>query len=212
LEKIIVPGKMEIPEELKTTLLENMGENPYLKLGEKFCSYYLVNKHIQKSPAFKYIEPQEIKIPDSDKKFEYVSIIDTISLIVNDPGFKQDEPQVDGFFRDVKDGAAYKQNAFFSANPDAFALIMYSDGLELCNALGASKTIHKIVNIYFTLAELPKHCRSKAENIFLAISVNEKVLKEFRQEVYSPLLTDLQKLEKGVIVDGKIIKVVFEIV
>lgn len=192
---------------MKTAIVENMAANPYLKLGEKFSTYYQVNKHIQSSPAFRYIEPLEIKLENTDKKFAYISVIDTITMIVSDPSFKEDEPAADGFLRDVKDGAAYKDNAFFSENPDAFTVILYSDGVELCNPLGARKTVHKIVNIYFTIAELPKHCRSKTENIFLAITVKEKDLKEFRQDVYLPLLTDLKKLERGVFAGGKIIKV-----
>jgi hypothetical protein len=200
-------GKMELPQELKTSLLETMAANPYLQLGEKFSTYYHVEKHVQSSSQFRYIEPQQIPLENSDKKFTYISVIDTISMIVTDPTFRSGSPQNDGLLRDVKDGAAYKENPFFSANPEAFTLMLYSDALELCNPLGPRKTVHKIVNVYFTIAELPKHLRSKTENIFLILSVKEKDLQEFRQAVYQSLLTDLAKLEKGVVVGGQIIKV-----
>lgn len=200
---------MDLPEELKNSLFETMAENPYLKLGEKFSSYYHVDKHIQSSPSFRYIEPQEIPLENSDRKFTYISVVDTLSMIVTDPTFKRDVLPDDGFLRDLKDGAAYKENSFFSANPEAYTLILYSDGLELCNPLGPRKTVHKVVNVYFTIAELPKHLRSKTENIFLVLSVKEKDLQEFRQEVYLPLLNDLAKLEKGVFVDGRIMKVIY---
>jgi hypothetical protein len=198
---------MDLPSSLKTSIVEEMSSNPYLKLSEKFGSYYHVDKHVRSSPVFKYIEPQEIKLPEPEmKKFSYISVIDTICTIVTDPTFRPAEPMDDGFLRDVKDGSAYKENGYFRNNPEAFTLLLYSDALELCNPLGARKGVHKVVNIYFTIAELPKHLRSKTENIFLALTVKDKDLKDYRQEVYQPLLDDLAKLERGVDIGGKIIK------
>lgn len=194
-------------EPLKTDLLQQMEANPFLKLSEKFTSYYHVDKLVRSSPAFKFVEPQEIKLPDLISTFSYVSVIDTLATLANDPSFKPEDWSDNGFLRDVKDGTAYKENAFFQRNPDAFTLIFYSDSLELCNPLGARKGAHKVVNGYFTIAEIPKHLRSKSENIFLAFSVKEKDLKVYPEEVYQPLIQDLAKLEKGVDIGGKIIKV-----
>ena len=194
-------------EPLKTDLLQQMEANPFLKLSEKFTSYYHVDKLVRSSPAFKFVEPQEIKLPDLISTFSYVSVIDTLATLANDPSFKPEDWSDNGFLRDVKDGTAYKENAFFQRNPDAFTLIFYSDSLELCNPLGARKGAHKVVNGYFTIAEIPKYLRSKSENIFLAFSVKEKDLKVYPEEVYQPLIQDLAKLEKGVDIGGKIIKV-----
>lgn len=195
-----------MPQHLKTTILEKMADNPYLKLSEKFTSHYHVDKHVQSSPAFRYIQPQQIKLPEAKHTASYISVIDTVCTIVTDPTFKPEECKDDGFLRDIKDGSAYRENTYFKNNPEAFTLILYSDALELCNPLGARKGVHKVVNVYFTIAEIPKHLRAKTENIFLALSVKEKDLKEFREEVYKPLLEDLAKLEKGVDIGGKIIK------
>jgi hypothetical protein len=184
-----------------------MAENPFQKLCDKFKSYYHVDKHVRSTPDFKFIEPQEIKLSDQNNHFSYVSVIDTLATIVNDLTFKQENHEEDGYLRDVKDGLAYKENPFFQNNPDAFTLMFYSDALELCNPLGARKGVHKVVNGYFTVAELPKFLRAKTENIFLAFSVKEKDLKEHTQQVYKPLIEDLAKLEKGVDIGGKIIKV-----
>jgi hypothetical protein len=78
--------------------------------------------------------------------------------------------------------------------------------VELANPLGASRGVHKIVNVYASLAELPKNARSKTENKFLVLSVKEKHLKKNREEVYKPLLEDLHRLEAGVSINGKILK------
>jgi hypothetical protein len=196
-----------LSEPLKTDLLQQMEANPFLKLSEEFTSYYHVDKLVRSSPAFKFVEPQEIKLPDLISTFSYVSVIDTLATLANDPSFKPEDWSDNGFLRDVKDGTAYKENAFFQRNPDAFTLIFYSDSLELCNPLGARKGAHKVVNGYFTIAEIPKYLRSKSENIFLAFSVKEKDLKVYPEEVYQPLIQDLAKLEKGVDIGGKIIKV-----
>ena len=44
----------------------------------------------------------------------------------------------------------------FQDNPDALGLLIYSDELETCNPLGASKGIHKILNVYVSFAEISK--------------------------------------------------------
>jgi hypothetical protein len=63
-----------------------------------------------------------------------------------------------------------------------------------------------MVNVYVTLAEIPRSKRSKTENIFLVLSVKEQHLKKHGEEVYSSLLADLLLLERGVEVNGRFIK------
>ncbi len=108
--------------------------------------------------------------------------------------------------RGIKDGSAYAENEYFKENKEAYTIELYSDGVELANPLGASRGIHKIVNVYATLAELPKSIRSKTENKFLILSVKEKHLKKHQCEVYKPLIDDLKLLETGVTVNGKAFK------
>ena len=95
---------------------------------------------------------------------------------------------------------------YFKENKDAYTIELYSDSIELANPLGASRGVHKIVNVYATLAELPKALRSKTENKYLVLSVKDKHLKKHRAEIYKPLLNDLQLLEDGVTARGKTVK------
>jgi hypothetical protein len=60
-------------------------------------------------------------------------------------------------------------------------ILMHSDALELCNALWPAKGVHKVVNVYFALAEINKSQRSKTENFFLTLSVKEAYLKQYRK-------------------------------
>jgi hypothetical protein len=198
---------LDIPEHQRQMLNESLTKNPFKDLQQEFNSYYQLNKYLQNSPSFKFIEPTELTL-GGDKKctFQYISIVDTISTIVQDPGFSPESPSEDGLLRGVKDGSAYAENPFFLKNRDALTIEIYSDAIELANPLGASRGKHKIVNVYFSLGELPKALRSKTENKFLVLSVKNMHLKTHRQEIYKALVEDLKKLEAGVTINGKIVK------
>jgi hypothetical protein len=161
-------------------------------LQQDFASYYRIEKHVTSSPAFNYCAPIEIRLPaDSDGKiptFQYIPIISTVNAIISDPFFTPAVATSGDLIQDIKDGSAYKENVYFQRNPDAYTGILYSDALPLTNPLGAAKGIHKIVNVYFTLAEIPKHQRSKVENWFLVLMVAEIDLKANRDAVYQPLI------------------------
>jgi hypothetical protein len=178
-----------------------------LDLHREFSSFYKIDKFVKNDPAFKFLEPTEHKIVvpsagDSEEpkevKFVYISIIDTLSNIVTTEQFQPESKQQDGLLRDVKDGFAYRSNPFFMEHPDAYTIMMYSDAIEINNPLGAKKGVYKLVNIYWTLAEIPKYLRSRTENWFLALSVKESDLKLNRDAVYQPLVKDLLTLEKGI--------------
>ena len=198
---------MDIPDTQCQILRESLAKNPFGELHQEFRSYFLLDKYIKNSAAFKFIEPREVWLDPGKKiSFQYVSIVDTLLTVVTDPGFQRENPSTDGMLRGVRDGSAYAENIFFQENKDAFTIELYSDAVELSNPLGASKGKHKIVNVYFSLSELSKGINSKTENKFLVLSVKNIHLKTFRQEIYKPLLEDLKKLEAGISVNGQVIK------
>jgi hypothetical protein len=198
---------LDIPEPQREILRECVAKSPFKDLHQEFRSYYLLDKFIRTSPAFKFVAPTEIRLGFEKKcSFQYISILDTICTITQDPGFKREKPSVDGMLRGVRDGSVYAENQYFQENKEAFTIELYSDAVELANPLGASRGKHKVVNVYFSLAELPKGINSKTENKFLVLSVKNTHLKTYRQEIYKPLLDDLKKLEDGVTVNGNIVK------
>jgi len=198
--------------------MEDLEENPFLELQKELSSSYKIDKVVKEAPAFKYLEPTEHKVvipptADSDQqkefKFVYISVPETLANIVEALGLlpgdlKQDDllrdinNGLDRLLKDVKDGLVYKTNPFFVKFPGAYTLMFYSDSIELSNPLGAKKGVYKLVNIYWTIAEIPKHLRSKTENWFLALSVKESDLKLNREAVYKPLVDDLLRLEAGI--------------
>jgi hypothetical protein len=199
-------------EEL-AVLEQKMKDNPFVSLQENFSSYYKINKEVENSPY--YISPIQFKLPPNaagkECPFQYVPIIETVSAIVSDPDFKNlpRAPTPEGFLYDFKDGSAWKSNKYFQENPDALTGQLYSDAVELDNPLGASKGVHKALNVYFSLVDIPKVLRSKIDNIFLVLTVLEKDLKENKENYanfFKPLVDDLKKLEAGVQIGGKTIK------
>jgi hypothetical protein len=187
-----IQGELGIGEEDIQHITEKLKKNPFVDLQRDFASYYRIEKHVTSSPAFNYCAPIEIQLPaDSEGKiptFQYIPIISTVNAIISDPFFSPTVANSGDLIQDIKDGSAYKENSFFQKNPDAYTGILYSDALPLTNPLGAAKGLHKIVNVYFTLAEIPKHLRSKVENWFLVLMVAEVDLKGNREEVYRPLI------------------------
>ncbi len=112
------PANLNLNNEEKEILRESIKDNPFLELQQEFRSYYLLDKHIQSSPAFKFVKPTEIHVrPLADEEdsftFQYVSLVDTLSTIIEDPDFVPEKPSEDGMLRGVKDGTVYAENAFF---------------------------------------------------------------------------------------------------
>lgn len=189
-----------------------MKNNPFVSLQEEFNSFYKINKHTQDS--IHYIAPKEIKLPPDSmghiSTFQYVPVADTLEAITSDPDFEllTQAPTPEGILYDIKDGSAWKDNQYFQQNPDALTGVLYSDALELDNPLGAAKGKYKVLNVYLSLVDIPKCLRSKTDNIFLILTVKEKDLKEndnFRH-VFGPLIDDLKKLEEGVQMGDRKIK------
>lgn len=139
-------------------------------------------------------------------KFQFISILGTIGTILQDKNLVPDTPTPEGYLKDVKDGRAYKENEYFKANPEALTIMLYSDAVEMANPLGAKKTVYKVVNLYLTLGEIPKHLRSKTENHFLVLTVLESDLKDHREEVLGDLLEELLQLQKGVMINDRLVK------
>ena len=143
----------------------------------------------------------------------YVPIIETVKNIVQDSTFLEvterfnDKSKAE--IKDVKDGIIYKQNKYFKDNPEAMTLLLYSDGVELVNPLGAGRGKHKVIQIFLTFGEIPKYQRSKIDRIQLVAVLKEKLVKQFGfQKVYQRIVEDLKHLEKGIHVSSPVERVI----
>ncbi|XP_072513078.1 uncharacterized protein [Salminus brasiliensis] len=69
-----------------------------------------------------------------------------------------------------RDGSYIHANELLSASPELkLPLILYVDELEVSNPLGTSRKIHKLLSVYWVLADLPSKYRSALHVIQLAL-------------------------------------------
>ena len=68
-------------------------------------------------------------------------------------------------FKDLMDGKVYQSNTYFVQNPDAYCAHFYSDSIELSNPLGAAKGKHKVNQVFYTIAQIPKEQRSRIDRM-----------------------------------------------
>jgi len=129
----------------------------------------------------------------------YVPIKDTIkSLFRNTCVLKQHEHPLSrdaNVMADIMDGAIFKSSSFFANNPNALKIILFQDAFEIVNPLGSAKKKHKLLGVYFTLADFYPHNRSSVAQLVLLCK--ESDCKYFGDlKVFGPLVHDLKDLER----------------
>ena len=109
----------------------------------------------------------------------------------------------------MKDGEVYKSSSFFSNIPSAFAALFYSDGVEVSNPLGWAKGRHKVVQVFYTLCEIPRCQRSQIDRTQLCMVFKEKLLKKYGYDtIFKPLVEDLKELEIGIEIQYPFVKTI----
>ena len=176
---------------------------------------YKRNKYIMEN--FKYVAPHEIILNQSDVNrglpkdvIQYIPVCEAFKALVEDLtmiNILQTDKEKFGrkvdVIDDVKDGNLYKNIEFIKQNPSAYAAILYSDALEIVYPLGSARGKHKVIQVFWTLADIPKAQRSKIDRLQLAMVVKEKLIKKYGYKViYQNLMKDLKKLEEGIMVNN----------
>ena len=137
-----IPGISE--KDIKNVLDDVAQNDAFLSAQKRLDSEYKRTNYLKEN--FKYVEPREIIFNPKEAKegkepkavMHYVPIIETVKNLVQDPTFldvseSSFSNNQDSVLRDVKDGLMYKNNQYFIDNPEALAILLYSDGLELVN-------------------------------------------------------------------------------
>ena len=214
-----VPGITE--NEIHRVLDDFQSEDVFLEAQRKLDSEY---KRVQfLKDNFVYVEPEEIVLNPRQVKesqapkavVHYVSVIETVKNLVEDASFNEmiekesESIHTEKKIRDVKDGQLYKNQSFFKENPGAFTMMLYSDAIELVNPLGAGRGRHKVIQIFFSICEIPKRQRSRIDRIQLVAVFKEKLIKRFGfKKIYSKLVEDLKVLEAGVTVTKPVQRII----
>ena len=216
---MIIPGISEF--EVERVVKEFQDDDNFLKAQTTLNTEY---KRVQfLKEKFIYVEPEEIVLNSRQVKEEkspkavvhYVNIVETFRNLVQDPSFNDmiEKSKVtnnsETKLNDVKDGHLYRTNSYFKENPGAYTMMLYSDAIELVNPLGAGRGKHKVIQIFFSLAEIPKEQRSKIDRIQLVAVFKEKLIKRFGfKKIYDRLVQDLKLLEAGIVVNYPVERVV----
>lgn len=138
------------------------------------------------------------------KCFLYVPLIKSLEQLLSPPKVLAmiDKPQKfrSGYLYDIADGELMKSHPLFSAQPSALQIIIYSDGIELCNLLGSHGTSNnKLVMFYSTLGNINPKYRSKLAAIrLLAIAKRSELSECGVDAILRKLLEDLVRLYEGV--------------
>ena len=204
----------QISELTITEVLKVLDNDSFLDAQQSLTSQYKRNQCLKEN--FKFIEPTEIVLnKEAVKKgakkecFHYVNIIDSFRALIEDKNVidaieetGNEKPSDDDLLSDIKDGSLYKNLDYFKQNPEALVGTFYSDAIEIVSPLGAGKGRQKLLQVFWSLAEIPKHLRSKVDVIQLAIVVKESLVKKYGYPIiYKQLIQDMCKLEEGIDVE-----------
>lgn len=155
--------------------------------------------------TFNYVHPQPIHLGTNDNRIDryvqYIPLKETLKAMLKDPvvfqecGRTQNVPPP-GVLIDVCDGSVFKTNALCMQPGINLKLILYQDAFEVVNPLGSAKKKHKILGVYFTLANFQPFYRSSVDQLQLLLLCTEQDFKYFGHErVFSKMFSDLRELE-----------------
>lgn len=97
---------------------------------------------------------------------------------------------------DIWDGRNVAENAWFQSDLKSLGLILCQDAFEVANPLGSGRRKHKVLAVYFSLADMAPHNRSSVDQTQLALLCRKQDYKYFGQnKLFSALIRDLKDLE-----------------
>lgn len=106
-------------------------------------------------------------------------------------------------FRSYQEGQYFRSNACPDEGVE-ISLALYIDEFEVCNPLGTSRKIHKIVAVYWVILNVPTKFRAGLTSIQLRVLGKSVDVKKFGYENFlEPLIKDLKHVEQhGVFVEA----------
>ena len=168
---------------------------------------------------FGYVEPVEIYLGQdanaTQRYCQYVPIDKSLVTLFKQESVKSQHAETrmlahkPDVFEDVSDGSVFRSNELFRKQSSALRLILYQDAFEVVNPLGSGKKKHKVLAVYFTLADIPPFNRSNIDHMQLVLLCREADFKHFgHKAVFGNLIKDLKSLEEtGVTLpDGNTLK------
>ena len=174
--------------------------------SSRLSTEYIRRQYFEKN--FAYVHPENVFLGTNehrrDSYAQYIPLHDTLRAILKDTVVweecvrSQNRPVSDVVLSDISDGSVFKSSdMFLQAGDIILKLILYQDAFEVVNPLGSSRRKHKLVGVYFTLADFEPFHRSSIDHLQLVLLCKEKDFKSFGQDiVFERLLSDLRQLEE----------------
>ena len=198
-------------ETIEKVVEVTFGDDFFLKAQQELGSIFKREKFIHEN--FNFVAPVEIVLnPDYKRSGEhkdvihYVPVLESLRNLLEDKSFcsviehlREEKVVADiGILRDLMDGKAFQSNTYFVQNPDAYCGHFYSDSIELSNPLGAAKGKHKVNQVFYTIAQIPKEQRSRIDRMQLCMVYKDKLVKKYGyKKIFHKLIEDLKILETG---------------
>ena len=205
----------QISEDIIDVITDKVTGNDYfLEVQEQLNTPHKRIKYVR--DHMKYVAPIEIVLNKSEvlqgrskDVIHYVPLTESIKNLLEDPSCIKMMKQFGAFkevdddsLNDIVDGELYKNNRFIQNNQNVYGLMLYSDGVELKNPLGAARGTYKVVQVFYTLIDFPKDQRVQVDRLQLAMIFREKLLKKYSYAmIYKKMVDDLLKLESGITVN-----------
>lgn len=193
-------------------VVEAVADNDLLRM----CNTQIFNSACKRKTFFEknfqFVSPQKIFLgidKHGQKRYcQYVPILQNIKKFVAKYSrlFEQSSSfQNSEILSDVHDGSVCKDNALFRSEENALKIMLYQDAFQCTNPLASASTRHKLLGVYFTLANLPACYRSTVDHIQLVVLCREQDVKVRTglNKVLARIVNDLKKLEThGIMVNG----------
>ena len=202
-------SEQQIEEVVGKTIHEDEYLQAQAELSTEFKRIKFISEH------FKYIPPvgiilnkEEVKNGGKPDYVHYIPVIESFKSLMEDESLfsvlnqEREKTQDGNIINDLRDGIAFQDSAFFKSNPGAFAAHFYSDAVEVSNPLGWAKGRHKIVQVFYTISQIPRCQRSQIDRMMLCMVFKDSHIKKYGYKtIYKKLVDDLKVLEAGIKVD-----------
>jgi len=158
-----------------------------------------------------FVEPQEILLGTELKEIKghmtevksygyYIPLQKTLQALLNLREVRTAvlTPHYSGsrFMKDVCDGTYIRTHPLFAKNPNALAIVLNHDDMEVVNPLGSHVKKRKLAMFYISLANIPPEFRSKLVTIQLAAIARSKDLRKFGVEkLLEDFVTTINELQ-----------------
>ena len=208
--------------QIEKVVHESIADDEYLEAQREVSSEFKRNKVIKEE--FKYIQPEGIVMNKEEVKngikadlVHYIPIKESFKHLIEDRSLNEvleqernkTQKKNPGTLRDFTDGSAFQDNLFFKQNPGSYAAHFYSDAVEVSNPLGWAKGRHKIVQVFYTLVQIPRSQRSQIDRVQLCMVYREKLNSKYGlKAIFSKLVNDLKELEVGIKVEVPVQRIV----